>query len=805
MNSRLLILAVVSGIKAAIDEDLGLVVNQRNSPGVPGSIPSVPINISGLRNNRAFALSPNDANFDALGSGYPAQYLPAENFTYGGVNFIFPQYQTHNGSDNVIAQGQALDFPRGRYVGVHMLAAAHHASATGYVNASYEDGSDTSGAVLVDEFWAFQYPLGGDIIFPYYLTNESINWNRSSIFRTVTWLDSTKELTGLQLPNVTKGTSSAPLGSYKETRLHVFAVSLLPAPFEGVSLDVQLARSTNTWVEGTNKTQIYEAIINNVGRNWILTNQSVILTIESEGVRTVQPGYINRLRPGDQARVQIGVINVDGVAEGSKGTATLVITGSGVFLNYTFNATYGIHTYEPTYGSIYTHEAPNWYNDAKYGIFIHWGVYAVPGWGNSGKNETYAEWYWWDMNQGPDTSDRTYEYHLEHYGPDVVYDDFITNFTASAFSPKDWVDLFADAGAKYFVQVSKHHDGYALYDLPDNVTLRTSVALPPYKNLLSELIDAAEEYQPQLHRATYFSLPEWFEPDYAPYGFRKWPGGNATNPYTNVTEPYTGYVHVKDFIQDKMLPEMRALADLGSEMLWCDIGGPNATAEFAAEFFNSNAVKGRQVLINNRCGLPGDFDTPEYAKYAAVQTRKWESNLGMDPYSYGYNRATPDEEYLTPQKIVTDLMDIISKNGNFLLDIGPTANGTIIAIEQDNLRAAGTWIRSHAEAIFNTTYWSVTPEEGAAVRFTQTLDAFYITTLYAPNETLVLTSPVPYIVGDEITVVGGNLSGTVIPSELSNGNLTLTISEDVRDADEYAWVFKIAYATNLNGTGVVSH
>lgn len=449
----------------------------------------------------------------------------------------------------------------------------------------------------------------------------------------------------------------------------------------------------------------------------------------------------------------------------------------------------------------------------------------MPGWGNSGDNETYAEWYWWNLNQGPDTSDRTYEYHLEKYGPDVVYDDFIANFTASAFNPKDWVDLFADAGATYFVQVSKHHDGYALYDLPANVSLRTSVALPPKRDLLAELFDAAAEYQPQLHRAAYYSLPEWFHPDYAAIGFEDWPGGNATNPYTNATEPYTGYVQVEDYIQDKMLPEMLALAALGTEMVWCDIGGPNTTAEFAAEFFNSNAEEGRQVLINNRCGLPGDFDTPEYAKYAAVQARKWETSLGMDPFSYGYNRATPDEDYLTPQGIVTDLMDIISKNGNFLLDVGPTANGkigpqscwsrrwdwadtdrcsfigTIIDIEQRNLRAAGTWIKSHAEAIFNTTYWSITPEEGLAFRFTQTLDAFYITTLYAPNDTLVLSSPVPYLEGDEVTVVGGNLSGTVIPSKLSNGRLILTISDDVKDADEYAWMFKISYATSGTGAG----
>jgi alpha-L-fucosidase len=128
-----------------------------------------------------------------------------------------------------------------------------------------------------------------------------------------------------------------------------------------------------------------------------------------------------------------------------------------------------------------------------------------------------------------------------------------------------------------------------------------------------------------------------------------------------------------------------------------------------------------------------------------------------------------------------------------------------VDISQQNLRAAGVWIKSHAEAIFNTTYWSITPEEGDTVRFTQTPDAFYISTLYAPNDTLVLTSPVPYVEGDEVTVVGGNASGTVVPSELSDGKLTLTISEDVRNSDEYAWVFKIAYGgTNNSGAGAGS-
>jgi len=125
-----------------------------------------------------------------------------------------------------------------------------------------------------------------------------------------------------------------------------------------------------------------------------------------------------------------------------------------------------------------------------------------------------------------------------------VYDDFIQSFTVDAWDPKEWVDLFADAGANYFVQVSKHHEGYALFDLPENVTKRTSVALTPHRNLVQvsqifskychfslliwfqELFDASKKYQPHLHRAVYYSLPEWFHPDYKKYGFSSWPGGN---------------------------------------------------------------------------------------------------------------------------------------------------------------------------------------------------------------------------------------------------------------------------------------
>lgn len=730
-----------------------------------------------------------------LQDSYPAQYIPPSNFTYNGLSYKFPKYDGSS-FDNAIATGQAITVPRGRYMSVHMLAASENGMAQGRINATFSDNTTSTSAVLVPAWWAWPYPTGGDLVFPHRLTNESVDWNRTNIFQTRNWLDSSKELTSLILPNVTGGSATDPGGAAISSRLHIFALTLVPAidDAEEPVLSVQYARSTQKWVEGSDKVQIYEVTINNAGSKDILREHAAEVTIESSGVQTIKPGYIRRLRTGDQVIVKVGVKTKDGVQSGASGEATVKVEGNNLRgSSYTFNATFGIKEYEPTYESIYTHDSPDWFNDLKYGIFIHWGPYSVPAWGNTGDLETYAEWYWWSLNGGPEESHQTYQHHLKTYGPNVVYDDFIQNFSASAFNPKEWVDLFADAGANYFVQVSKHHDGYAIFDLPANVSKRTSVAQYPHRNLLQELFDASEKYQPHLHKATYFSLPEWFHPDYRKYGFASWPGGNATNPFTNESLPYTGYVPVNDYITDVVVAEMQTLADMGVEIMWCDIGGPNRTTEFASSWFNALAAQNKQALMNARCGLPGDFDTPEYARYDSVQPRKWETNQGMDPYSYGYNAATPVSAYINATAIVHSLVDIVSKNGNFLLDVGPTANGTIIEVEQRNLREAGRWIKGHGEAIFNTTYWGVTPQEGANVRFTTTLDAFYVLVMSKPNGTLVLESPVPWIEGDEVKVVGGSKEGTVVPSRGQNGSVVIDVNEEVADADEYTWVFKIEY------------
>lgn len=350
---------------------------------------SISVDLSEYLDNRGFGMQPGDANFDGTDSSYPAAEMPPAHFVYNGFNFNFPQYKAA-GNDNVIADGQTIDIPEGRYVRVSMLAASEEGLASGTVNATYADGTTTTGAVLVPSWWSWPYPFGGDIVMPYYLNNESVDYNRSNIFQTDTWLDGSKNLSSLILP-IASGADSGPGGSGIETRLHIFAISLLPAAAEnGFQLEVQEARTTQKWLTGSNKTQIVEVVVNNVGDDWVNNQRPVDVTIQASGLNVVQPATINRLRPGDQAIVEIGVSNSEDTPEGTSGEATIVLS-TGV--TYIFNATFGIAQYEPTYESVYSHEAPSWYLDVKYGIFIHWGVYSVPAWGSTGDDEVYAEWY----------------------------------------------------------------------------------------------------------------------------------------------------------------------------------------------------------------------------------------------------------------------------------------------------------------------------------------------------------------------------------------------------------------------------
>ena len=170
----------------------------------------------------------------------------------------------------------------------------------------------------------------------------------------------------------------------------------------------------------------------------------------------------------------------------------------------------------------------------------------------------------------------------------------------------------------------------------------------------------------------------------------------------------------------------------------------------------------KDVVVNNRCRVTdpdqspvaADFTTPEYATYSSTVTKKWESNRGLDPFSYGYNQATADSEYMSAKQIVDTLADVVSKNGNLLLNIGPAADGSIPPIMQQRLREIGGWLATNGEAIFDTTYWWRTPEEGS-LRFTvKPGEAFFIIALAWPGDQLIVNSPVPIKSGQIVTLLG---------------------------------------------------
>jgi len=168
----------------------------------------------------------------------------------------------------------------------------------------------------------------------------------------------------------------------------------------------------------------------------------------------------------------------------------------------------------------------------------------------------------------------------------------------------------------------------------------------------------------------------------------------------------------------------------------------------------------------------------------------------MDPFSFGYNYMTPDSGYLTGKDVVQSLVDIVSKGGNFLLDIGPKADGSIPSIMQQGLRDAGRWIHGHAESIFDTRFWWNNGPGLDPFRYTVTDDAFYINVISEPGNSLHVVDRVPYLAGDSIHVVGGNRTGAEVPVILnSDSTINLTLSDEIITADEYVWTFKIVYGS----------
>ena len=748
----------------------GSAAQQADSTGwgtVPDAVP-VPLD-SWFDNDGIDTANARGGNFDGSGYSFPGEELPSGTAVIGGVSFLFPS-SAAGAKNNIVAGGQRVDLPAGHYLSASFLVSCSYGAASGTATVHYSDGS-TSSAPLGGDDW---YSGGGELTTSFRYTPGGVDQHPVSMSVSELWLDPAREAVGVTLP--TTGPAQA-----NTSALHVFALTLQP-PATGRALLVRSAASTNS-LTGPHLTQSVEATVLNAGTAWIAAGDNVRVDVQVPGGVTVAPATVRVLAPGEQARLRIGVRNAAGTAPGTAATGTVRVTGHGTTAaSRSTPLILGTPDYQPTDASLGSHQAPYWFNDAKFGIFIHWGVYSVPAWSPVGGS--YAEWYWNSMQS---SGDAVYAYHAQTYGEDFAYDDFIPMFTASRFNPRSWVELFQDAGAEYYVLTSKHHEGFALWDT--KVSDRNAVRMGPHRDLIKDLFAASRTYTPQLRNGLYFSMPEWFNPD------NPWMGHAPRNPYTLEPVPYTGYTAGKDFVADYQAPQMEELIHgYDPDVIWCDIGGANDSHHVLADYFNNakNRARPKEVTVNNRSGIgPHDFTTPEYTTYNNTVVAKWEASRGLDPHSYGYNQATPDDRYMTAEEVVQTLVDIVSKNGNFLLDIGPKADGTIPAVMEQRLRDTGQWLRVNGESVYGTTYWTPMAQLGSLRFSVQQGQAFYISSLEEPGSTLVVEAPVPIRKGNKVTMLGYDRA---LDWTFDGGKLTVQVPAAARAAGRYAWVFKVDWS-----------
>lgn len=468
--------------------------------------------------------------------------------------------------------------------------------------------------------------------------------------------------------------------------------------------------------------------------------------------------------------------------------------------------------YEPNWASLDQRPAPQWFLDAKFGIFIHWGTYSVPGWGVKGQ---YAEWYWNNMaNQKPDNP--WWQYHQRVWGKDFDYQNFAALFRCENFDPDQWADLFARSGAKYIVPTSKHHEGFCLW--PSAEASKTwgrpwnAVETGPKRDLMKDLSEAVRKRG--LKFGFYYSLYEWFNP--------LWKTDR------------------KRYVEEHMIPQFKDVvtryspAIIFSDGEWDMPSKDWKSEELLAWLYNESPCKD-EVIVNDRWGKEtrhhhGGYYTTEYAAGMKDASHPWEENRGMG-FSYGWNRAENVDDYKSARELVLVLCDLVSRGGNFLLDIGPTGDGRIPVIMQQRLVEIGDWLKVNGEAIYGTRYagracqWTAgkMPEQkfgeymvkynlldqvgqqpnkdGLAVKqvfFTKKPDALYAITAGWPGEKLVLRD-IEVPAGAEVTMLG-------VPGKLQTeaADQTLTIQVPPLNPDQapcrYAYTFKISGA-KLVGAG----
>jgi alpha-L-fucosidase len=403
--------------------------------------------------------------------------------------------------------------------------------------------------------------------------------------------------------------------------------------------------------------------------------------------------------------------------------------------------------------------------------------------------ETYAEWYEADVYSNPQLRQ---SFHNKNYGENFKYRDFAPMFKAELFDPAYWADLFVKSGAKYVVLTSKHHDGFCLW--PTKVPSKknwNSVDVGPKRDLAGDLSKAVRDRG--LKMGFYFSLMEW---ESTPTKDRK------KNGYYIMKEEVDKYkIPEEKYVDENMMPQLKELVTTYQPALifadgeWDKEAAYWKSTEFLAWLYN-NAPNKDEVVVNDRWGIDtrghhGGYHTSEYSseKDKVSAEHPWEESRGMGQ-SYGYNRAENINDYNTSEQLIHELIGIVSRGGNLLLNIGPDADGTIPVIMQQRLLDIGDWLKINGEAIYGTKAWltSKTASDVPVYYTAKGNDVYMICTKWPEKELIVAQAKSN--INTKVTMLGVDAP---VKFTTTNNNLTIKapLVSPAKIKGKYAYVFKI--------------
>ncbi|GAM18571.1 hypothetical protein SAMD00019534_017460 [Acytostelium subglobosum LB1] len=390
-------------------------------------------------------------------------------------------------------------------------------------------------------------------------------------------------------------------------------------------------------------------------------------------------------------------------------------------------ALYTSAQYQPNWESINSRPLPEWYDEIKFGIFIHWGTFSVPAFGNG----TTAEWYWYYLNTRDDGG-YVSQYHNSSFGPEFTYQSFAPMFTAHLYDPDQWADLFVRAGAKYVVLTTKHHEGFTNWPSAQAWGYN-AVDVGPHMDLVDKFANSIKKAG--LRVGLYFSLFEWYNPLYIA------DANSGSPPTTDV------------YVQDVMMPQLYDLINsYEPDLLWTDGDWlqPSSyfhSVDFISWLYNDSAVKDH-VIINDRWGsetrgVDGGFFTDEQFTPGHLSDHKWESCMTIG-YSWGYNQYEDAGNYQTSTSLIQTLIETVACGGNLLLNVGPTKEGIIPIIMQTRLLEIGAWLNVNGEAIYGSKPWRA-QNDTADIWYTwntTTTNVYAMSYSWPIDSTLVLPTPV---------------------------------------------------------------